>query len=61
MGIEKAPDYAWYDITTWEEKDADKFLSKVGSAVTVLFTFLFFMFFLGFDLMLPNDPGGPGW
>ena len=61
MGGQKDDNYAWYDITSWEEKDADKFLSKLGTVILVLFTFLFFMFFLGFDLMLPNNPGGPGW
>lgn len=57
MGVDKSA-YTWYDIRLWKEKDADKFLSKVGSAIAVLFTFLFCIFFLGFDMMLP---GGPGW
>jgi hypothetical protein len=53
--------YRWYDVTSWEEKHVDCFLSLIGNNITVLFAFLFFMFFLGFDLMLPNNPGGAGW
>jgi NhaP-type Na+/H+ or K+/H+ antiporter len=53
--------YRWYDIRSWEEKDADNMLAQFGNIVTILFTFLFFMFFLGFDLMHPNEHGGAGW